>query len=304
MRTSNRPINSLDIPVFNLVRLYGSELEEWRTSPVGIAPLEVAWAIANPETTGAIEPTVLSAKRKKYIDGSDKPLYYYDLVDENVDQLLARLKAWSQLQRKANKDKKVALLYYNHSQGKQNIGASYLNVFRSVDAIAQRMKSEGYLISADTELSEEQVRQMIMRTGRNIGSWAPGELDAMLASDEVELLPIATYRRWFDALPEDFTRPVLEQWGEPEESDIMVKDGNFVIPMVRLGNLVLLPEPSRGWSDDPMKLYHDPTVYPHHQYIAAYLWVQHQFAADRNDPSWHSCDLRMVTRKASGFALI
>ena len=60
----------------------------------------------------------------------------------------------------------------------------------------------------------------------------------------------------------------------------MVKDGNFVIPMVRLGNLVLLPEPSRGWSDDPMKLYHDPTVYPHHQYIAAYLWVQHQFAAD------------------------
>ena len=100
-----------------------------------------AWAIANPETTGAIEPTVLSAKRKKYIDGSDKPLYYYDLVDENVDQLLARLKAWSQLQRKANKDKKVALLYYNHSQGKQNIGASYLNVFRSVDAIAQRMKS-------------------------------------------------------------------------------------------------------------------------------------------------------------------
>ncbi len=273
-------INSLDIPVFNLVRLYGSELEEWRTSPVGIAPLEVAWAIANPETTGAIEPTVLSAKRKKYIDGSNKPLYYYDLVDENVDQLLARLKAWSQLQRKANKDKKVALLYYNHSQGKQNIGASYLNVFRSVDAIAQRMKSEGYLISADTELSEEQVRQMIMRTGRNIGSWAPGELDAMLASDEVELLPIATYRRWFDALPEDFTRPVLEQWGEPEESDIMVKDGNFVIPMVRLGNLVLLPEPSRGWSDDPMKLYHDPTVYPHHQYIAAYLWVQHQFAAD------------------------
>jgi cobaltochelatase CobN len=273
-------LKSLDIPVFNLVRLYGTELEAWRESPVGIAPLEVSWAIANPETTGAIEPTVISAKRKKILEEGNKPLYYYDLVDENVDHLLLRINAWSHLQHTANHDKKVALLYYNHSQGKQNIGASYLNVFRSVAAIIARMQAEGYRISGDGTLSEEKVRQMILRSGRNIGSWAPGELDALLAEGEVELVPIATYRRWFDALPEAFTRPVLDQWGEPEQSDIMTKDGNIILPMVRLGNLVLLPEPSRGWSDDPIKLYHDPTVYPHHQYIAAYLWLQHQFNAD------------------------
>ncbi len=273
-------LKSLDIPVFNLVRLYSSELDAWRESPVGIAPLEVSWAIANPETTGAIEPTVLSAKRKKILEDGNKPLYYYDLVDENVDHLLLRINAWSHLQRTANHDKKVALLYYNHSQGKQNIGASYLNVFRSVAAIIARMKAEGYRISGDGTLSEEKVRRMILRSGRNIGSWAPGELETLLAGGEVELVPIATYRRWFDALPEAFTRPVLDQWGEPEQSDIMTRDGNIVLPMVRLGHLVLLPEPSRGWSDDPIKLYHDPTVYPHHQYIAAYLWLQHQFNAD------------------------
>ena len=174
----------------------------------------------------------------------------------------------------------MALLYYNHSQGKQNVGASYLNVFKSVAAISERLKQEGYQVRGDGTLTEEKVRQMILRTGRNVGSWAPGELDAMLASGEVEMLPMQTYRQWFDALPEDFRRPVLDQWGEPEQSKIMVKDGNFVIPLVRLGNLVFLPEPSRGWSDDPMKLYHDQSVYPHHQYIAAYLWLQHSFGAD------------------------
>jgi cobaltochelatase CobN len=29
-----------------------------------------------------------------------------------------------------------------------------------------------------------------------------------------------------------------------------------------------------------MKLYHDPTLYPHHQYIAAYLWLKKSFGAD------------------------
>ena len=273
-------ISDLDVPVFNLIRLYSAELDDWHADPVGIAPMEVAWAIANPETTGAIEPTVLSAKRKQVLERADKPLYYYDLVEENLNHLMPRLKNWITLQHKANSDKKLALLYYNHSQGKQNVGASYLNVFKSVAAISERLKQEGYQVRGDGTLTEEKVRQMILRTGRNIGSWAPGELDAMLASGEVEMLPIQTYRQWFDTLPEDFRRPVLDQWGEPEQSKIMVKDGHFVIPLVRLGNLVLLPEPSRGWSDDPMKLYHDQSVYPHHQYIAAYLWLQHSFGAD------------------------
>ena len=44
--------------------------------------------------------------------------------------------------------------------------------------------------------------------------------------------------------------------------------------------MVLLPEPARGWSDDPMKLYHDTTLFPHHQYIAAYLWLSEKFGAD------------------------
>jgi cobaltochelatase CobN len=60
----------------------------------------------------------------------------------------------------------------------------------------------------------------------------------------------------------------------------MMKNGRIIIPMVRAGNLVMMPEPARGHADDPIKLYHDPLLYPHHQYIAAYLWLKHDFGAD------------------------
>ena len=121
---------------------------------------------------------------------------------------------------------------------------------------------------------------MILRSGRNIGSWAPGELDTLLASNEVVRIPMETYKGWFEKLPAAFQASVVAQWGAPEASTMMVKNGQFIIPVVTLGNLVLMPEPSRGWGDDPMKLYHDQSVWPHHQYIAAYLWIQHGFKAD------------------------
>ena len=101
-----------------------------------------------------------------------------------------------------------------------------------------------------------------------------------MASGKVDRVSIGEYKKWFDELPGDFKNPVIAQWGQPDESKIMTKNNEMVFPMVKLGNIVLMPEPARGWSDDPMKLYHDKTLYPHHQYIAAYLWLSKKFNAD------------------------
>jgi cobaltochelatase CobN len=93
-------------------------------------------------------------------------------------------------------------------------------------------------------------------------------------------IPIATYTKWFDRLPDDFRKNVIRQWGEVESSTLMTKNGRLIIPAIILGNVLIMPEPARGWGDDPMKLYHDTTLYPHHQYIAAYLWLKYGFNAD------------------------
>jgi len=276
-----RALLDLNVPVLDAINLYSGTIDQWRRDPIGIQPVEIVWTIAVPEMSGVGEPTPLVGKVKRRDPRSGKTVYVYDPIKDNVDRIIARIKGWLRLRRKPAPEKRLAVLYYNHNQGKQNINASYLNVFKSLEAILARLKHEGYRTGEATGSgSEADIEAAILRSGRNIGSWAPGELEDLLATGRAVRLPLETYRKWFDALPEPFRRDVLDQWGPPESARIMVKDGHLIIPAVVTGNLVLLPEPARGWVDAPLKLYHDATLYPHHQYIAVYLWLKYGFEAD------------------------
>jgi cobaltochelatase CobN len=269
----------LDVPVFNAIKLYTQTIEEWVQSQQGLAASDVVWNLDNAEVSGAVEPIVLIGKVEERLP--DGALVYHDeLIEDRVDDVVARLKAWIGLRAKPNGEKKVAILIYNNSRGKQNIGASYLNVFRSLEAILASLREAGYGLPAELVLDEAAVKDLVLKGGRNVGSWAPGELDALLASGLVEELDVEVYQKWFAELPEEFRRKVVEQWGPPGSPGPMIKDGRLVIPAIRLGNLAVMPEPARGEVDDPLKLYHDPVLQPHHQYIAAYLWLKRGFGAD------------------------
>ncbi|MDR3279004.1 MAG: cobaltochelatase subunit CobN, partial [Synergistaceae bacterium] len=272
-------VEAMDVPIFNAINIYSQTVDEWAKSASGIPPTDVIWTMATPEITGVAEPTPLMGKVEERSPNGGL-VYRYELIPGMTERIIPRIHNWIALRRKANSGKKVAILYYNNSQGKQNIGASYLNVFRSLEEIVEMMKNSGYGIPDDLKLDEEEIKGLVLRGGRNIGSWAPGELDSLIESGQTAGLPVAEYKKWFAELPLDFQRRVTEQWGEPEASDIMIKNGNIIIPLVRAGNIVMLPEPARGITDDPIKLYHDPVLYPHHQYIAVYLWLKHSFGAD------------------------
>ena len=41
-------------------------------------------------------------------------------------------------------DRRVAILYWNYPPGKQNVGASYLNVVRSVPVMLRQLRNNGY----------------------------------------------------------------------------------------------------------------------------------------------------------------
>jgi cobaltochelatase CobN len=279
-RDLDRAVADLDVPIFNAINLYTQTIDEWRADPRGIPPLDVIWTLATPEISGLIEPTPLKGKIEERDSVSGAQVYRYQLMPEMVERLLPRLHNWVRLKSKDNADKKVAILYYNYGRGKQNIGASYLNVFRSLSEILANLKKAGYKVPGRLALTEDEIKELVLKSGRNIGSWAPGELETLLDSGQVMELPLEEYARWFAGLPEEFGQKVLEQWGPPEKSDLMIKNGKIVIPMVRLDNLVIMPEPAVAATDDAQKLQHLSEFYPHHQYIAAYLWLKHGFGAD------------------------
>lgn len=269
----------LGVPLLNPIKLYVRTIPEWRESPQGLGPIEISYAIGTPEFNGLVEPSVLGGRVALRDLRTGKEVYGHKPIAENIEFFVKRIKAWRNLQTKANKEKKIAIIYWNHTPGKQNIGATYLNLFRSLEEILTRMREEGYDIEGELP-SEEEIKALILQSGRNIGSWAPGELERLINSKRVIRLPVAKYLEWYQGIDEGYREKVEAEWGKVEDSNIMIKDQEIIFPCVSLGNIILVPQPPRGWGDDPVKLYHSTTLWPHHQYTAFYLWLKHEFQAD------------------------
>ncbi len=278
-------LSRLNVPVIDAIVLYSQSKDEWERSPVGLDILERAWQVAMPEMGGIIQPTVFASK-EKVIDKETGIEYIEEMpIPERIKRLVDRIKAWINLQDKPNKDKKIAIIYYNYPPGKQNIGAAYLNVMpESLWEIYSRLKAEGYTLQ-DGEITKERLFEDLHNYARNIGNWAGGEIDRLAKTGRPILIPIEAYKRWFEQLPEGLKRSVIKDWGLPEDNKVMAWEGKsgtryILLPAIRYGNIIFTPQPSRGWEQDVKKLYHDVNLAPHHQYIAFYLWLRKEFQAD------------------------
>ncbi len=273
------------VPVINLITVYGKDGKTWETDPEGLSSLEVSWQLAIPEIAGLIQPTVAAYRIR---DRDEETGFFIEprrSVPERINCAVNRIKAWINLQKKKNEDKRVAIFYWDYPPGKQHIGASYLNVFASIKNVLKTMKESGYNVGNEA-LDEELLLENSLKNGRNIGKWAPGELDEMVRHGKCVLLPVEEYQRWTRNLPADFTKKVNEDWGPVKESSVMIwtdpkdKKKFMVIPAVKHGNVVILPQPVRGWDQNMEAMYHSKDLSPPHQYLGAYLWLKYGFGAD------------------------
>lgn len=273
------------VPVINLITVYGKDGKTWEDDPEGLSSLEVSWQLAIPEIAGLIQPTVVSYRIREKDDETGFFVEQRKPIPERVNQAVNRINAWINLQKKNNADKKVAIFYWNYPPGKQHIGASYLNVFASIDNVLKKMKEAGYDVGNEA-INPETLLENSLRYGRNIGNWAPGELDEMVKNGKCVLLPLEEYQKWTRSLPANFMKDVNKDWGPVEESNVMMwadpkqKKKYMVIPAIKRGNIVILPQPVRGWLQDMEAMYHNKDLSPHHQYLGAYLWLKHGFGAD------------------------
>ena len=97
------------------------------------------------------------------------------------------------------------------------------------------------------------------------------------------LIPESQYLTWFNTLNAAKRKEVIDAWGETP-GDIMVYTKNntryLVLPVIQYGNIILAPEPSRGYTQNGEVMYHSGSIPPTHQYLAFYFWLNNQFDAD------------------------
>ena len=270
-----------NIPIINALVDYSKTPEEWAEGTDGITASKIGYSIAMPELDGQTE-FIWTAGRG--IDPETEAIGFRPItpVDEQVAWLADRVLALGKLRHTANPDKRIAVIYYNHGGGKNNLGASYLDIVPSLTNLLNAMKAEGYSVAGEVP-DEDGLLDLMLLQGRNVGTWAPGELDRMVKDGDVVLLPAETYAGWFHGLPAERQHEVIEKWGEPPGEIMVYQNGGkeyLVIPTISFGNVLLAPQPTRGWLQNEEILYHDKDLPPHHQYIAFYLWLRNEFGAD------------------------
>jgi len=277
-------LQKLNVPFINLITLMTQNIEQYQASPIGLDMMERSWQVGSTELGGAIAPTVIASK-ERFHDAELDVTYDSDMpIPERVERAVDRIRQYIELQREMNLNKRVALIYYNYPPGKENIGASYLNVLpKSLWTMLQRMKAEGYNVGTLPK-DENALFELVHEQGVNVNGHAPGALEALVRGGHATLYPVADYKKLFAKLPESLRRDVNNYWGEPEQARAMLwRDAKgrayFVFPTVKLGNVLLNPQPDRIGSADLSKLYHDVHMPPHHQYLAYYLWLQYEFKA-------------------------
>ncbi len=267
-------LKKYNVPVLKGVTDYYSTPAEFNNSSRGLDPMSIAFQVTQPEIDGCIDYIWVCGR----VEDPDTGQYYYEPLMPQVEWLCDRAIAWAKLGRTENKDKKITILYYNHEGGKNNIGASYLDISPSFTLLLEAMGDDGYDIGSGEIPNGSEFIDLFIES-RNVGSWAPGALEDVVNSGNVTLVSVEEYLSWYNTLPDSVRSDVETRWGEPP-GDIMVYDGKFVIPTVEFGNVVFVPQPTRGGLSDESAIYHDKTLPPTHQYLAAYFWINQIFDAD------------------------
>ncbi len=188
----------LDVPLFKAIRLTERGITQWRLSPDGLPADSVQYRIALPELQGIGQPIVVSALGTAQADQltgiQTRPPV---MLTAEIDRLAARVERWLSLRAKANAEKRIAIVYYNHPPGRQNIGADNLDVPQSLFDMLKALKAAGYQ-TGELPASPEALLDKIMAQGVNL----PEDKAALRElSQMVDGVSTAEYGRWFATLP-------------------------------------------------------------------------------------------------------
>ncbi|MFC0545045.1 cobaltochelatase subunit CobN [Kutzneria chonburiensis] len=261
----------LDIPVLQGLCLTSSRAA-WRESDAALSPMDAAMQVAIPEFDGRLIGVPFSFKE----NGPDGiPVYVAD--GERAARVAGTAVGLARLRHVPNADKKVAIVLSSYPTKHARVGnAVGLDTPASAVILLKRMAEQGYDLGGldvSTLDGDRLIHRLIAAGGHDV-DWLTEEQ----MSGAAITIPSATYRRWFDALPQSFRDGVTEHWGAAP-GQLYVTDDEIYVASLQFGNVMLMIQPPRGFGENPVAIYHDPNLPPSHQYLAAYRWLEHEFGA-------------------------
>ncbi|HEY1130975.1 MAG TPA: cobaltochelatase subunit CobN, partial [Roseateles sp.] len=271
-----REFEAMGIPVIQAMAYRRGDAADWAADPQGVQLMDAPFYLAQAEYAGVTDIQIAAATRKG---------------DEQLEPIAAQSAAvagkalnLAKLQRKAAADRRVAMFFWNYPAGEKNLSASFMNLTRSFVSTLAALQAAGYR----TEVQDEKPLTLLLQRLLKPAYEPPQNQEVLrdlVREGLAGRLPLSDYKRWLASLPASVQQQLRDAWGEPEKSSMVLSQGGerfFVIPRLQLGNVSLLPQPTRGerGGDKEKALYHSTSAAPSHYYLATYLWARQTFAAD------------------------
>ncbi|MBA5776448.1 cobaltochelatase subunit CobN [Stappia sp. F7233] len=263
------PLDRPGAPVLQVVFASSSE-EGWRDSDQGLSIRDLAMHVVLPEVDGRVLTRAVSFKEEGARDEATQstPVRFVPKADRIrfVAELAANI---ARLSTTPAADRKVALVLANYpnKDGRLANGVG-LDTPASCAGLLRAMAREGYAIDGVPEDSAALMARLSAGATNALEGREERIFDASLS--------VASYLRYFKALPDSIREGVTARWGAPD-ADPHVEGGAFRLALHRYGNAVVGIQPARGYNIDPKATYHDPDLVPPHHYFAFYMWIRHEF---------------------------
>jgi cobaltochelatase CobN len=272
---------ALDVPVLQAVTCSTTRWQ-WEASARGLNPLDTAMQVALPEFDGRIITIPISFKERPAPNSTGTPkqpgdaevIHYAPLADR-IARVVGLALRMATLRSKPNQEKRIAFILTNSPGKAARIGnavgldtpASLLHVFAA-------MRDAGYAIENVPADGDTLIQSLIDRCSYDQTLLTEEQLAGAAAR-----VPVDTYRRWFEELPNSARERMTGQWGEPP-GEAYVHDGAIALAGLELGQVFLALQPPRGYGMDPNAIYHQPDLPPTHNYYALYRWLRDTWQAD------------------------
>ncbi|MCG7573606.1 cobaltochelatase subunit CobN [Phaeobacter sp. CNT1-3] len=261
-----------EAPVFQVV-LAGSNEQAWAEGLTGLSARDIAMNVALPEVDGRVLSRAISFKDEAYFDeATECPIATYRAQGDRIEFVAALAANWARLRHAPIADRKVAMVLANYpnKDGRLANGVGLDTPAAAVNML-HVLDQAGYGVT-DAPTDSDALMQTIMAGPTN---W----LTDRAAREGGVTMPLADYKRFYDALPWDVREPMEARWGQPEDDPFFTADTGFALSIFPFGNALIGVQPARGYNIDPTDTYHSPDLVPPHNYLAFYFYLRHVFGA-------------------------
>ena len=258
----------LDVPIIQAINLYGPA-KEWKESPFGLSPADIAMSVVDPEYDGQIDSVPYCGTER--MENGD---YKQVAIEDRCSAIVEMAYRWVMLRHVPNKEKKVAILIYMYPPRQDLAGGGYgLDTLQSVSDMLRWFRNDGYTLDWMPENGKELVNRLLEGV-TNDDNW---KSDKQLRDVAVDTVPMEKYDEWFSQIAESARKRFIEAWGEPP-GEMHTLDGEFLLPGIMNGNVFIGFQPDRGKCTT--ESIHDPWTSPPHQYLAFYRWLKETWGAN------------------------